>query len=224
MKIIEAINYLLGNFLNNKKAYLNFSLNYLDRRRVIDRNYMDYIRLSALELVAHEINTNKIEGAVAELGVYKGKFARHINAYFPNRKLYLFDTFQGFSQNDIKSELKNTYSSGAQDFSDTSIKKVLEIMPLPDMCIIKEGYFPATTAGINEDFAFVSIDADLFDPIYCGLQYFYPRLKKGGYIFVHDYNNDAYKGARKAVEKYCHENGLSKLPLPDSGGTAVLLK
>jgi O-methyltransferase len=224
MKILQGINYLFGRVLNRNKTYISYSLVYSARKRMIDRNYMDYIRLSTLELVSYEINRNKIEGSVAELGVYKGKFARYINRYFPDKKLYLFDTFQGFDETDIKAELKNTYSSGEQDFSNTSVKHVLSIMPFPDQCIIKQGYFPDTARGLNEQFVFVNIDADLYEPIYNGLQFFYPRLKKGGYIFVHDYNNDAYKGAREAVEKFCRENDLNKLPLPDSCGTAVLMK
>jgi O-methyltransferase len=224
MKILQGVNYLFGRVLNRNKTYISYSLVYSARKRMIDRNYMDYIRLSTLELVSYEINRNKIEGSVAELGVYKGKFARYINRYFPDKKLYLFDTFQGFDETDIKAELKNTYSSGEQDFSNTSVKHVLSIMPFPDQCIIKQGYFPDTARGLNEQFVFVNIDADLYEPIYNGLQFFYPRLKKGGYIFVHDYNNDAYKGAREAVEKFCRENDLNKLPLPDSCGTAVLMK
>lgn len=224
MKILQGINYLFGNFFNKHKAYINYSLLYSARKRIIDRNYMDYIRLSTLELVSYEINHNGVEGAVAELGVYKGKFARYINRYFPDRKLYLFDTFQGFAKTDITSELTHTYSSGEQDFSNTSVKQVLRMMPFPDQCIIKQGYFPATAKGLDEHFAFVNIDADLYEPIYNGLQFFYPRLNKGGYIFVHDYNNDAYKGAREAVERFCRENELNKLPLPDSCGTVVLMK
>ena len=224
MKILQGINYLFGKFFNRNKTYINYSLNYSARKRIIDRNYMDYIRLSTLELISYEINHNNIKGSLAELGVYKGKFARYINYYFPDRKLYLFDTFRGFDEADIKSELQNTYSTGAQDFSNTSVKQVLSKMPFPDQCIIKEGYFPDTAMGLSEEFVFVSIDADLYEPIYKGLQYFYPNLKKGGYIFVHDYNNDVYKGARKAVEKFCSENELNKLPLPDSCGTSVLMK
>jgi O-methyltransferase len=185
---------------------------------------MDYIRLSTLELVANEINEKGINGAVAELGVYKGKFARYINQYFPDRKLYLFDTFKGFNESDIQSEIKNNFSQGNQDFTNTSVQQVLSIMPFKEKCIIKEGFFPDTAVGLEEEFVFVSIDADLFDPIYNGLQFFYPRLKKGGYIFVHDFNNDGYKGAKQAVEKFCTENNIGKLPIPDSCGTAVLIK
>ena len=224
MKLMQGFNYIFGIFFNTFKTFINFSLNYLERERVIDRNYMDYIRLSTLELLAYEINKNNLQGNVAELGVYKGKFARYINQYFPDRKLYLFDTFKGFSETDIRSEIQNTYSTGEQDFSNTSVEKVLSIMPYPKQCVIKAGYFPDTAMGLDEEFVFVSIDTDLYEPIYKGLQYFYPRLKKGGYIFIHDYNNDGYKGAKQAVKKFCSENSLPYLPLPDSGGSAILMK
>ena len=224
MKIIQGLNFVLGKFLNKKNTFLNYSLIYLSRKRSIDRNYMDYIRIATLELVATEITSNQIEGAVAELGVYKGKFARYINKYFPEKSLYLFDTFEGFDKKDINSEVANNYSRGDQDFSQTSANQVLSLMPFPKKCIIKKGFFPATSEGIDEEFSFVSIDTDLYEPIYNGLVYFYPRLKKGGYIFVHDYNNDNYKGAKSAVDKYCAEQGIPRLPIPDSAGTAILMK
>jgi O-methyltransferase len=49
-------------------------------------------------------------------------------------------------------------------------------------------------------------------------------LAKGGYIFVHDYNNDNYKGAKEAVNKFCLENNITKTVLPDSCGTAIITK
>ena len=224
MKLVQAFNYLLGAMFNSQKTYINVSLSYLKRNRKIDRNYMDYIRLSTLELVADEINSKNLEGNVAELGVYKGKFARYINQYFPERNFYLFDTFEGFDDKDTGTEIKNSFSSGNQDFSNTSTEEVLGRMPYRSKCIIKKGYFPGTAAGLNENFVFVSIDTDLYDPIYNGLAFFYPRLVKGGYIFIHDYNNDDYKGAKQAVERFCTENNISKVPIPDSAGTAIIVK
>lgn len=224
MKIIQAFNYIFGPFFNSRKVRINHSLNYYTRQRNIDRNYMDYIRLSTLELVAHELETKNIPGAVAELGVYKGKFARYINQYFPGRKLYLFDTFEGFNEKDVKKEQQEKLSAGDQDFSNTSVEEVMKRMPFPGQCVIRKGYFPDSAQGLEEQFVFVSIDTDLYEPIYNGLYFFYPRLQKGGYIFVHDYNNDGYKGAREAVEKFCTEQGLTRIPLPDSCGTAVICK
>lgn len=224
MFLIKVFNYLFGKWLFSHHAHLNYSLKYSDRKRDVDINYLDYVRLATLELVANEIQKKNLSGNVAEVGVYKGKFAKYINQYFPSKKLYLFDTFQGFNEKDIQAEKELGLNDANQDFSNTSVDQVLQIMPFPKQCIIKKGFFPDTAAGIEDSFVFVSLDTDLYEPIYQGLVYFYPRMEKGGYIFVHDVNNDCYKGAAKAVEQFCEEQGISFVPLPDSCGSVVFIK
>jgi O-methyltransferase len=220
----KATNYLFGKALFKSHVFVSDSLEYLHRERRIDQNYFDYIRLATLELASHEIKKKELKGQVAELGVYKGKFAKYINQYFPDRKLYLFDTFQGFDKRDVEEEKSKNFSLGEQDFSDTSLEVVLKQMPFPAQCIAVKGFFPESARDIDDRFVFVSLDTDLFEPIYQGLLFFYPRLVPGGYIFIHDFNNDAYKGAREAVEKFCQEQKINFLPLPDLGGSAIIVK
>lgn len=224
MFLIKAFNYLFGKFLFSQKAHLSYSLRYSERKRDIDIHYLDYIRVATLELISNEINKKNLSGNVAEVGVYKGKFAKYINQYFPSRKLYLFDTFEGFDEKDKKTEKELGLNDATQDFSNTSIEIVLKNMPFPKQCIIKQGFFPETTAGIEDSFVFVSLDTDLYEPIYQGLIYFYPRMTKGGYILVHDVNNDSYKGAAKAADQFSLEQGISFVPIPDSCGSVVFIK
>lgn len=220
----------VGKFVNKgilKKRNLIVTkyLKYLDREQdPMLYESGDLIRVSSLELIAYEIGQKKIGGAVAELGVYRGMFAKYINAFFPERKLYLFDTFEGFHEADISQEKKHGYSNAEQNFSKTSVKTVMEKMRYKENCVIKKGFFPETVKGLEEEFCFVSIDADLYEPIYRGLEYFYENLLEGGYIFVHDYNNKEYKGAKAAVQEFSKNRGISYFPLMDAGGTAVFLK
>jgi len=220
----KSINYLAGDLLRSRKIMLSGSLTYLQRKRNIDKNYFDQVRLSSLELASFEINQQGLQGNVAELGVYKGKFAKYLNQYFPDRKLYLFDTFEGFDERDVSIEKAREHSTGNQDFSNTSVEAVLRKMPFPKNCIPKKGFFPDSALGVECPFVFVSLDADLYEPIYRGLQFFYPKLVRGGYIFVHDFNTDGYKGVRKAVEKFCSEENLGYVVIPDVGGTAIISK
>ncbi len=219
------------NILNNlclykTENYSACSMLLLGRTRSIDVSINgDYVRFSSLELAAKEIYDKTINGSIAELGVYKGDFAAALNDVFYDRKLFLFDTFEGFNENDIEADEKSNLSiSSTTDFSDTSIDIVLRKMKYPENCIIKKGYFPHTTENVDEQFAFVSIDADLFNPTYSGLKFFYPRMTEGGYIFIHDYNNLRYKGVKEAVKKYCQENSIYYFPLSDTAGTAVIIK
>ncbi len=223
MGISRNIFLSISNILNAKRVYLTMSLTYRSKKQKLAAEF-DHIRCSTLELCYEEIIANKLAGNVAELGVYKGDFAKKLNQLFSDRKLYLFDTFQGFEHKDINVELVNNFSDGTQDFSDTSVDLVMKKMLHPNNCIIKKGFFPATAADVSDKFCFVSLDADLYEPIYQGLKFFYDKLEKGGYIFVHDFNNENYTGAKNAVYKFCKETGISYVPIGDSGGTAIITK
>jgi len=209
--------------LANRGIYIVKSLNYKEQQKVLEPK-LDYIRYASLELCYEEIIRRNVPGAVAEVGVYQGEFATRLNRLFNDRKLYLFDTFEGFDNSDISIEAERGFSSGKQDFSRTGVEFVLNKMYKPENCIIKKGFFPATAEGVTGPFCFVSLDADLYAPIYAGLQFFYPLLAKGGYMFIHDFNNDGYKGAKEAVLQYCSEQDVTYTPIADSGGTVIIAK
>jgi len=223
MSLSKKIFHLFSRSLATKNLYITRSLDQSSTPKVLKPNY-DYIRFATLELCYNEIVANNVAGNIAEVGVYKGDFAKRMNLLFSDRKLYLFDTFEGFSEEDVKVEQAKKYSSGTQDFSDTSVEGVLAKMPHKSNCIVKKGFFPSTAADVDDFFAFVSLDADLYQPILSGLNFFYPRLQKNGYIFIHDFNNSQYKGARDAVTSFCTENNIGYLPIPDGGGTVIITK
>lgn len=183
-------------------------------------------RNAILELASREIYRYKVQGATAELGVYRGDFAKCINRFFPDRKLYLFDTFEGFDERDAKIERSENFSSATQDFSQTSEISVLNKMEHPKNCIIKKGWFPETREGFDEKekFCFVSLDCDLYQPMLSGLRFFYPRLSYGGTIMIHDFNNLEYQGVRQAVKEFCTENKIGYVCISDECGSAVIAK
>ena len=61
----------------------------------------DFCRMMSLQLAAERIVAKNVPGAIAEVGVYRGEFAAVLNQLFSDRALYLFDTFEGFSENDF---------------------------------------------------------------------------------------------------------------------------
>ena len=192
----------------------------------------DYCRFGTLALIIEEIKRNNIEGELAELGVYRGDFSRCMNEKFPNKKLYLFDTFEGFDARDMEKDICSGYTSKEwfdnwDNFSRTYIDLVLEKMKYKNQCVIKQGYFPDTIPKEEITYALVSLDCDLYDPILAGLRYFYPRLNTGGYIMLHDYNqSDHLRGVKEAVATYEQEIGykMVKVPIPDVCGTLVISK
>ena len=184
------------------------------------------VRSAVLLRLASRIREAGISGSIAELGVYKGDLAWKLNALFPDRPLYLFDTFEGFDERDTSVEASlNVSRAAAGDFGDTSVESVRNRLPHPEQAVFCPGFFPDSARELPEQtYAFVSMDVDLYAPTLAGLNYFLPRLSRGGMILLHDYNNERFRGAKKAVEEYESLHGcLSLVPLCDLHGSAVIL-
>ena len=97
-------------------------------------------RVAVMRLLSEQIYQLDIPGNVAELGVFRGEFSSLISAAFPDRKIHLFDTFEGFSEKDITIEASGNLSRAKTgDFSSTDIDSVLHVMPNPTRTVIHKG-------------------------------------------------------------------------------------
>ena len=186
----------------------------------------DYIRLSVLELLSRQLQ--KVPGAAAELGVYKGAFAACMSKVLPDRKIYLFDSFQGFLPQEGESEKGRHTCTDAflAAHENTSLKAVLQRMPDPAQVIPVAGYFPESLQGLEDRFCLVSLDADFRDSTLEGLRYFYPRLNSGGYLMLHDWGSPSLTGVREALEIFRGEwdGFIPSVPIPDLGGSLIIQK
>ena len=178
----------------------------------------DYVRLATLELLCRRLG--RVPGAAAELGVYRGFFARGINQLLPGRKLYLFDSFEGFTEEACAAD------SFQAAHRNTAIDKVLAIMPHPENITVKHGFFPDSLDGLEDRFCLVSLDVDFYQTTLDGLRYFWPRLETGGYLMLHDWGSPKLPGVAKALADFEAELGyrIPSVPLCDVGGSLVLCK
>lgn len=192
----------------------------------------DYFRYQMLALLIEEVKERNLSGCLAELGVYRADFSKWINAAFPSKRMYLFDTFESFHDTDIEKESVNDFTPRQlldkynDMFHNTSEEYVLSQMKYPKNCIIRKGYFPDTIPDEELSFSLVSLDCDLYMPTLEGLKYFYPRLERGGFIMVHDYNHeDHWLGVKEAVREYEQEIGsIIKIPIADNCGSLIISK
>lgn len=186
----------------------------------------DYVRLATLGLLCRRISD--LPGNIAELGVYKGGFARCLNFLMPERTLYLFDSFEGFETVEAQKETlqQNCTDAFVEAHKNTSIAQVLKRLPFPDKSIICQGYFPESAKDVSDSFCLVSLDVDFEDTTYEGLKYFWPKLIDGGYLLLHDWNSQNLSGVAAALTRFEKELGHSipSVPLCDTGGTLILCK
>jgi O-methyltransferase len=191
----------------------------LQQSREFIRERGDPIRDMTVALALETIDREDIEGDMAELGVYQGEMAILYHKILPSRRLYLFDTFMGFPTKDLEVSEDNR-------FGDTSIEYVKSRIGAAANVIFKPGYFPETAAGMeNCRFCFVMLDADLYKPTRAGLEFFYPRMSRGGYIFLHDYtSSESDYAVSRAAAEFLAEKPEKVIEIPDRWGTALLRK
>lgn len=190
------------------------------------------IRVSILRRLSYRIRSLGIAGAVADVGCYRGDISWQLNALFPDRKLYLFDTFTGYDPRDVAKEKElgcsKAETGGQYAFQDpkTQIKKLKERLPHADLAEIKEGRFPDTAEELEEEtFAFAYLDAQLYLPTYAGIEFFFPRMARGGVIMLNGLEDSRFKGVRRAVEDLEQKYGAFLLiPAGDLTGTALIVR
>ena len=143
----------------------------------------DYARIRTLELLVSEINEKKLGGAMAEGGVLWGNFAKIMSYYFPEKELYLYDTFEGFAKKDYENDLKKgkLTTEFIEIFNKVKLEETIKYVGNEEKCHYRVGYFPQTVLEKDkgEKYCLVSLDADLYNPILAGLEFFIPAWNEG---------------------------------------------
>ena len=150
---------------------------------------------------------------IAECGVWKGHSAYMLSKIFSGNQFtgsfHIFDSFEGGLSNKVEKD-KNLLRT----MSDNEVKNEKEIFSsqeelvakvLSDFNFIKlyPGWIPARFPEVSDQqFSFVHIDVDLYEPTLDSLEFFWPRLVDGGFIVVDDYGSSQFPGATKATNEF----------------------
>lgn len=163
-----------------------------------------------------------IPGHVWECGVYRGgtaaMFARMLAEAASDKRLFLFDTFDGMPATDPD---KDRHRQG--DFADTSLEAVRAYVGQPERCVFRPGWIPATFQGLEaECIAFAHIDVDIHQSVLDCLGFIWPRLSVGGFVVLDDYGFFTCPGARAATDEFFARRAA--VPLCLASGQAVVFK
>ena len=161
--------------------------------------------------------TKNIAGDAIELGVYEGGnafcAALFLTLNNDKRKYILLDSFEGFGDfaRNVPQEFKDR-------FRDVSFTKVNDIFSDLRTAEVVQGYVPNVLPSLqSSEYSFVYYDCDLYEPLIDALQYFYPRLTRGGYFLVDDYSvTDGFLDIRRGVDEFCGERCLDIIEIPET--------
>jgi hypothetical protein len=210
--------------------YPDFKKDALEYNKNCPENQKDGTRIITTKYLL-EIVGKLPDGDYAELGTYRGAFARLIFKYMdPKSTLYCFDTFEGFASQDVNIEINKTGDKPkAGFFSDTSEEGVSKLIlggneNRRDKLKLVKGYFPDTFKGYeNKKWRFVLLDADLYQPMKSGMEEFWDNIVDGGVLMMHDYMG-TYAGAHQASEEFFAAKGIQVIPVADTSGSAFVIK
>ena len=128
------------------------------------------------------------DGAIVEVGVYRGGSAYHLAQL--GRPLYLYDTFDGIP---YQGALDTGNPVGK--FSDTSAEAVQQLIPA---AIVVKGLFPDSLVTMPP-IGFVHADADQYESTKAILERMPPLMVRGGFILLDDFGVDDCQGCTQAV-------------------------
>jgi O-methyltransferase len=179
----------------------------------------DDIRYATVALALQRLEIDNIAGAFAEIGVFRGATSAFIHKQVPGRRFFLFDTFEGFPQKDLE-------AGPDHRFVNTSQAAVAKYIGGNENIIFRVGYFPETAVGLeDEKFAFVMLDVDILKASLDVFEFFYPRMVRGGYFFMHDFNSpESDRAVSRAAAQYLADKPEMLIELCDFFGSAVFRK
>ena len=204
--------------------------------RDVLKNYPAFIRRRELPRLLAQWELFKLikdlPGSVVELGVYFGagmfSFAKMMETFCPgdrSRKVYGFDTFEGYSGFTNDDGLAQHWvkdSIGEKKSNLEVITKLCELNNLDNFIagversVIIQGDVTQTVPTFVSQpnglrISLLYFDTNLYEPTLVGLEHLYPLVVPGGLVAFNAYGIPPWEGEARAFEQYFGINGQPAL-------------
>lgn len=228
MKISQIINYPLGLLglkiiRKSRLELVNLSDIAQDKKflelykKVKDYTLVPIERCYSLYQTVNYIIKNSIEGDLVECGVWKGGSSMLmaftlLEAGISNRKIYLYDTFDGMTKpgemdgQDEKDQWeREKVTDTLNNMCYSPIEEVKANMnktgyPAANIILVKGKVEETLPGKMPFKISLLRLDTDWYESTKHELIHLYPLLEKYGILIVDDYG--AWQGARKATDEY----------------------
>jgi hypothetical protein len=177
-------------------------------------------RIVALREAVAYIVRHEIPGDIVECGVWKGgsmmAVARTLLEHgATDRRLFLYDTFEGMSQpTPVDRDYRGESATRILEDSDRQTNLVWAYCPLAEVQrnMQRTGYDEQKIVYVRgkvedtlpaeapERIALLRLDTDWYESTYHELKHLFPRLSIGGVLIIDDYGY--WEGAKKAADEY----------------------
>ena len=157
-----------------------------------------------------------LEGDIVECGVGHGHsfYKLCCLAYYENkgRNIYGFDSFEGFpepSEEDASPRipLKGEWNVATVETIERVLTEAGRIEPsfIQNSVKLVKGFFEESLSRFDgESIVFLHLDVDLYKSYKVTLEYFWPKVARGGVVAFDEYRNatEKFPGAAKAIDEF----------------------
>lgn len=195
-------------------------------------------RLWSTILACHYVCKSQVPGDFVECGVWRGgnaiAAANVFQRYGQDRKVYLFDTFEGMSLpsaldvnlmtgetavDEYKSRMDESHDGWCLASLDEVISNFKDAQVPMDLVHLIKGKVEDTLnerSSLPETVSILRLDTDWYESTRHELVCFFPRLSVGGVLIVDDYGY--WAGSKKATDEYLStaHGGSFLVPVDDS--------
>ncbi len=164
-------------------------------------------RLDNVQLCVEQVIKNNIPGDFVETGSWRGGMTIFMRALLDvygvsDRFVWVADSFEGLP---VPADENDGLDLSQVDYLKVSLEQVKanfeKFNLLDDQVKFLKGWFADTlpTAPIK-DIAILRLDGDLYSSTMDSLENLYPKVSKGGFVIVDDYNS--WPACKRAVTEY----------------------
>lgn len=181
-----------------------------------NRSMMSMEKLLNLHHLLIHVLRSEVDGAVVELGCYRGftalTLAKTMKGLQRERPLHLYDSFQGLPEKgeadlcdqeapmrpcdrkDNQRLGKGWFAVEAEQIGRTFANQGVAL-PL-----LHKGWFEETLPSqLPDSIAFAHLDGDFYSSTLCGLTHLYPRLSPGAIVVLDDYCDVQKRGKQNTL-------------------------
>jgi len=221
-KLFNTLGYKVLRISNAKSdPFINFEFGNISKK-CQEYTMTSVERMYALSEAVKYIIKFNIPGDFVECGVWRGGSAMIIAHTLleikeTNRKIYLYDTFEGMSkpteedylilQGDVyaidewkKSQKKNYNKWCFSSLSEVQKNMLSTKYPKEKLIFVKGKIEETIPKYIPEKIALLRLDTDFYESTKHELHYLFPLLVKNGVLIIDDYGH--WAGSKKAVDEY----------------------
>lgn len=188
---------------------------------VVDLSSLDTARLANLWQWCSRSET----GVIVEVGTFRGGTALHLSNCWPQRKIVVCDTFEGFAPLPFHARFDAGFDRASWCNPDADAVSAL-FAAHGRRAVVLKGIFPDSDKnGEVQDVSFAHIDTDIYESCRRSLEYLAQRATPSALFAVNDYlrgEKGQTTGVRHAVEDFVEANP-DWIVIPAFPGQGILL-